>query len=63
VNVPTKLNGLKEREERKERESERILKVKRKNGTRKILKKAPTHHMTRPVSILRGVQIYLSGTR
>ena len=25
--------------------------------------KAPTHHMTRPVSILRGVQIYLSGTR
>ena len=24
---------------------------------------APTHHMTRPVSILRGVQIYLSGTR
>jgi hypothetical protein len=25
--------------------------------------KIPTHHMTRPVSILRGVQIYFAGTR
>jgi hypothetical protein len=44
-----------EREE-KSKKSQRILWY-------TMIFKAPTHHMTRPVSILRGVQIYLSGTR